>query len=155
LKAGHEEKIAAPPMNLLGPELRRDLIALIRQSEADDTVQVIVFKSADRDHFVSHVDLTRIKEPREERYGWINRALPTGELGFPAPGHVAIKDRVNAIALAPAEDFGRDSEVFGTGLRNPETQKVIQSGMKRGLQTRDAEMDLARIPGGPAAGSLL
>jgi enoyl-CoA hydratase/carnithine racemase len=52
-----------------------------------------------------------------ERYGWINRTLPANALGdfvrslarriarFPAAGHVAVKDRVNAIALAPAEDF--------------------------------------------------
>lgn len=48
-----------------------------------------------------------------ERYGWINRALPAAHLGefvrsralriasFPSVGHVAIKDRVNAIALVP------------------------------------------------------
>lgn len=57
-------EIAAPPMNLIGPELVRDLVALIRQAEADDTVQVLVFKSADPDHFISHVDVTRIAEYR-------------------------------------------------------------------------------------------
>ena len=47
-----------------------------------------------------------------ERYGWINRALPANVLDdfvrslahriakFPAAGLVAVKDRVNAIALA-------------------------------------------------------
>jgi len=29
-------EIAAPPMNLLGPELVRDLVSLIQQAEADD-----------------------------------------------------------------------------------------------------------------------
>jgi enoyl-CoA hydratase/carnithine racemase len=254
-------EIAAPPMNLLGPELARDLGSLIQQAEADHSVRVLVFKSADRDYFISHVDLTRINELREEaakldeksvgllfhhlsasrlvtiaqiegrvrgvgsefvlacdmrfaaresaifgqfepafgvipgtgavqhltrlmgraralevmlsaedydadsaeRYGWINRALPAEELGefvrslahriasFPAAGHIAIKDRVNAIALAPAEDFLRDTEVFGAGLRNPEAQNLIQAAFKRGLQTRDAELDLARMLGGPAA----
>lgn len=65
-------------------------------------------------------------------------------------GHLAIKDRVNAIALAPAEDFRRDSEVFGAGLRNPEAQNLSQAAMKRGLQTRDSGMDLARMLGGLA-----
>src|SRR5215468_3638475 len=32
-------EIAAPPMNLLGPELVRDLVSLIQQAEADDSVQ--------------------------------------------------------------------------------------------------------------------
>ena len=59
-------EIAAPPMNLFGPELARDLGSLIRQAEADHSVSVVVFKSADPDYFISHVDLTRIKELREE-----------------------------------------------------------------------------------------
>ena len=29
-------EIAAPPMNLLGPELVRDLVSLIQRAEADD-----------------------------------------------------------------------------------------------------------------------
>jgi enoyl-CoA hydratase/carnithine racemase len=57
--------INAPPMNLEGPELIRDLVSLIQRAEADDAVQVIVFKSADPDYFISHVDVTRIKENRE------------------------------------------------------------------------------------------
>src|SRR5882724_13347136 len=251
-------KIAAPPMNLLGHELVRDLVSLIQRAEADAAVQVLVFKSADPDYFISHVDVTRIKEYREEaakltgepsiallfrhlsasrlvtiaqiegrvrgagsefilacdmrfaalesaifgqpeqafgvipgaggvqhlarlmgraralevmlsaedydaelaeRYGWINRALPADALGdfvtalahriagFPAQGRAVVKDRVNAITLAPAEDFRRDSDLFGEGVRNPEAQSHIQAAMKRGFQTRDAEMALARVLG--------
>src|SRR5262249_30902896 len=52
-----------------------------------------------------------------ERYGWINRALPAAALGhfvkslghrisaFPIAGQLAAKDRINAITLAPVEDF--------------------------------------------------
>jgi enoyl-CoA hydratase/carnithine racemase len=54
--------IAAPPMNLLGPELVRDLVSLIQQAEADDGVRVLVFSSADPDYFISHVDVAKIKE---------------------------------------------------------------------------------------------
>src|SRR3989442_14566540 len=207
-------------MNLLGPELVRDLVSLIQRAEGDDAFQVLVFKSADRDYFISHVDVTRIEEYREEaakltgeasiallfrhlsasrlvaiaqiegrvrgagsefvlacdmrfaaresaifgqpesglglvpgaggmqhltrlmgraralevmlsaedydadlaeRYGWINRALPANTLdhfvsslahriaGFPAAGHVVVKQGVNAIALASPEDIRRDS----------------------------------------------
>ncbi len=251
-------EIAAPPMNLLGPELVRDLVSLIERAEADDAVRVIVFKSADPDYFISHVDLKRIAEYRAEaakltgeasiallfrylsasrlvtiaqiegrvraagnefilacdmrfaaresgifcqfepafgllpggggvqhltrlmgraralevmlsaedydaeiaeRYGWINRALPADELedfvssvahriaGFPAGGHVVVKDRVNAIALAPIEDFRRDSDLFGEAVGAPEAQTLIAAAMKRGLQTRDAELALARVVG--------
>src|SRR3989475_2688797 len=247
-------KIAAPPMNLLGPELVRDLVSLIQRAEADTAVQVLVFKSADPDYFISHVDVTRIKEYREEaakltgepsiallfrhrlvtiaqiegrvrgagsefilacdmrfaaresaifgqpeaglgvfpgaggiqhlvrlmgraralevmlsaedydaelaeRYGWINRALPAKALGqfvsslahriaaFPAARQLVIKDRVNAIALAPAEDFRRDSDLFGEGVRTPETQKRMQAAIERGFQTRGAEITLGRLLG--------
>jgi enoyl-CoA hydratase/carnithine racemase len=94
-----------------------------------------------------------------ERYGWINRALPAGALDdfvkslahriakFPAAGLGSVKDRVNAIALAPVADFRRDSDLFGEGARNAEAQGRFQAAFKRGFQTRDAEMDLARLLG--------
>jgi enoyl-CoA hydratase/carnithine racemase len=53
-------------MNLLGPALVRDLVSLIQRAEADDAVRVIVFRSADPDYFISHVDVTRIGEYRQE-----------------------------------------------------------------------------------------
>lgn len=251
-------QIAAPPMNLLGPELVRDLVSLIRQAETDDACKVVVFKSADPDYFISHVDVTRVREYREEaakltgeasigllfrhlsasrlvtiaqiegrargagsefalacdmcfaaretaifsqmeaalgvipgagglqhlarrmsrgralevmlgaldydadlaeRYGWINRALPAAELGdfvaalarriasFPAAGRAVVKQRVNAIALAPVEDFRRDSELFREGVGHPAVQSRVQAAMKRGFQTREAEMALARVLG--------
>ena len=251
-------EIAAPPMNLLGPELVRDLVSLIQRAEAEAALKVLVFRSADPDFFISHVDLTRVAEYRQEaaklsgeasiallfrhlsasrlvtiaqiegrarsagsefvlacdmrfaaretaifaqfesafglipgggaiqhltrlmgrgralevllsandydaelaeRYGWINRALPASDLadfvralarriaGFPAAGQVAIKNRVNAITLAPADDFRRDSDLFGEGVHDVETQSRIDSAMKRGLQTRGAELEPAGMLG--------
>jgi enoyl-CoA hydratase/carnithine racemase len=58
--------IAAPPMNLLGPELVRGLVALIKAAEADEAFQVLVFRSKDPDYFIPHVDVTKIKEYRAE-----------------------------------------------------------------------------------------
>jgi len=251
-------EILAPPMNLLGPELVRDLVSLIQQVEADDTVQVLVFKSGDPDYFIAHVDVMRISEYREaaarltgeaslamlfrhlsarrlvtiaqiegrvrgagsefvlacdmrfaaresaifgqleaafgliqgagaiqhltrlmgrgralevllsaedynaelaERYGWVNRALPAATLGdfvkslahriasFPTAARTAIKERVNGIALAPAEDFRRDSDLFLDCARTPESQARTKSAMDRGFQTRNAEMNLERMLG--------
>ena len=254
--------IAAPPMNLIGPGLVRDLVSLIRGAEADAALKVLVFRSADPDYFISHVDVTRIKEYRDEaaklvgepslgllfrrlstsrlvsiaqiegrvraagsefilacdmrfaaretailsqpepafgqvpgagglqhlvrlmgraralevmlsaddydaelaeRYGWINRALPAQALGdfvsalahriarFPAAGHAALKERVNAIALAPVEDFRRDSDLFGEGASKPEAQRLFQAAFRRGFQTRDGEMAMGRWLGDLAA----
>ena len=58
--------IQAPPMNLIGPQMVRDLVSLIQHAEADETVQVLVFSSADPDYFISHVDINRVKEYRAE-----------------------------------------------------------------------------------------
>jgi enoyl-CoA hydratase/carnithine racemase len=94
-----------------------------------------------------------------ERYGWINRALPAAELDdfvrslahriakFPAAGHVAVKERINAIALAPVEEFRHDSDLFGESNHQPEVQTRIQAAMKCGFQTREGEMNLGRLLG--------
>jgi hypothetical protein len=37
-----------------------------------------------------------------------------------AEGHAVIKDRVNAIALPSLDDFRRESDLFGEGVRTPE-----------------------------------
>jgi enoyl-CoA hydratase/carnithine racemase len=250
--------IAAPPMNLPGPELVRDLVSLIVQADGDTAIKVLVFKSTDPDYFIPHVDVTKISEYRQEaarlvgeasigllfrylsasrlvtiaqiagrvraagsefalacdmrfaaresaifaqpepgfgvvpggggvqhltrlmgrgralevmlsaqdydaalaeRYGWINRALPAKELDdfvsalahriaqFPAAGLVAVKQRVNAIALAPVEDFRRDSDLFGEASRKSDAQSLFQTAFKRGFQTREGEMDLGRLVG--------
>jgi enoyl-CoA hydratase/carnithine racemase len=249
-------EILAPPINLLGPELVRDLVSLIQRAEADDTCRVLVFTSGDPDYFISHVDLNKVPEYRQEaakltgvasiallfrhlsasrlvtiaqiegrvrsagsefvlacdmrfaaretavfaqfesafgqipgggatqylarlmgrarafevllsaedfdadlaeRYGWINRALPARALGafvralaeriacYPPAGLLAIKDRLNAITLAPLEDFRRDSDLFGEQVHNAQTQRRIQAAMQHGLQTRHAEMEFSSI----------
>jgi len=62
-------------------------------------------------------------------------------------GLAVIRERVNAVALAPAEDLRRDSSLFLDCARNPEAQNRIKAAMKRGFQTREAEMALAQMLG--------
>jgi len=54
--------IDAPPMNLIGPELVRDLVSLISALESDPETRVVVLESADPEYFVPHVDLTKVAE---------------------------------------------------------------------------------------------
>ena len=263
LKMRHEgavlfAEIAAPPMNLLGPALVRDLVSLIQEAEADGAVRVLVFKSSDPDYFISHVDVNNIGGYREaaakltgepslgllfrylsasrlitiaqvearvrgagsefvlacdmsfaargtaifgqpeagfglipgaggiqhltrlmgrsralevilsgedydadlaERYGWINRAMPPKALDafvstlahriakFPAAGLTTIKGRANAVALAPAEDFRRNSDLFLECSLRPDAQSRIKDAMKRGFQTLEGELHLGRLIG--------
>ena len=96
-----------------------------------------------------------------ERYGWINRALSAAELDdfvkslahriakFPAASHIVIKERVNAIALPTVEDIRRDSDLFLAGTRTDEYHQPMQAAMKRGFQTREAEMNLGQLVAEP------
>jgi hypothetical protein len=54
--------IDAPPLNLIGPELVRDLVGLVGALESDPGVRVMVLESADPEFFVPHVDLTKVAE---------------------------------------------------------------------------------------------
>ena len=61
--------IDAPPMNLIGPELVRDLVSLIGALESSDDIQVAVLESADPEYFAPHVDRPRSRStpPRRPR----------------------------------------------------------------------------------------
>src|ERR1700729_547074 len=52
----------APPMNLIGPELVRDLVRLFGELESGQETRVVVLESSDPDYFVPHVDLTKVAE---------------------------------------------------------------------------------------------
>ena len=54
--------IDAPPMNLVGPELVRDLVSLLGTLESGEETRVVVLSSADPDYFIPHVDLTKVAE---------------------------------------------------------------------------------------------
>ncbi|MGC5567914.1 enoyl-CoA hydratase/isomerase family protein [Streptomyces sp. FR-108] len=52
----------APPINLIGPELVRDLVGLLQELSRPDAPRVVVFDSADDDFFFPHVDMTKVAE---------------------------------------------------------------------------------------------
>jgi hypothetical protein len=56
-------------------------------------------------------------------------------------------------AVCGHDDFRRDSDLFGEGVRNPEAQRQIQAAMKRRFQTPEGELALPGMLGDLADGS--
>jgi enoyl-CoA hydratase/carnithine racemase len=52
----------APPINLIGPEVVRDLVTLLNAVSQPSPIRVVVFDSADPDFFFPHVDMTKVAE---------------------------------------------------------------------------------------------
>lgn len=48
-----------PPLNLFDPDLVADLQHTMTRLEADESVKVVVFESANADYFIAHVDVAR------------------------------------------------------------------------------------------------
>ena len=134
-------KISAPPMNLLGPALVRDLVSLIQQAEADDTVKVLVFKSVDPDYFISHVDVTRIKEYRQEA------ARLTGEASIALLFRHLSASRLVTIAQIEGRARGAGSEfVLSCDMRFAARESAIFGQF---------EPAFGQLPGGGAAQHLV
>ena len=130
-------EISAPPMNLLGPELVRDLVSLIRLAEADDSVKVVVFNSADPDYFISHVDLTRVAEYRAEA------AALTGEASIAALFRHLSASRLVTIAQIEGRVRGAGSEfVLACDMRFAAKETAIFGQF---------EAAFGQIPGGGGA----
>src|ERR1700694_4305859 len=134
-------EIAAQRMNLLEPELVRDLVSLIQRAEADNAVQVLVFKSADPDYFISHVDVTRIKEYREEA------AKLTGEASIALLFRHLSASRLVTIAQIEGRARGAGSElVLACDMRFAARESAIFS---------QPEPAFGVIPGGGGAQHLV
>ena len=130
-------EIDAPPMNLLGPELVRDLVSLIQAAEADNAVQVLVFTSADPDYFISHVDLTQIAEYRAEA------AKLTGEASIALLFRYISASRLVTIAQIEGRVRSAGSEfVLGCDMRFAARESAIFCQF---------EPALGELPGGGAA----
>jgi hypothetical protein len=112
----------------------------------DDDAVIEFFTTSSRNLLVPRATLaSAITSP--SRSGDFVSSLAHRIARFPTAGQVVVKERVNAITLAAVEDFRRDSDLFLEGVRTPESQGLIQAAMKRGFQTRDAELALARMLG--------
>ena len=56
-----------PPINMFVPTTIVELGALVTDLEADPSVKVVVFQSANPDFFIAHLDVTKAAERPENR----------------------------------------------------------------------------------------
>jgi len=54
--------------------------------------------------------------------------------------------------MSTSDESHSDTDLYFEGLGNPEAQGRMDTALKRGFQTRDAEMALARLLGDLADG---
>jgi enoyl-CoA hydratase/carnithine racemase len=111
----------APPLNLIGPEMVRDIVTLILHLESHDDVSVVVFDSSSPDFFSAHVDMRRATQLGEE----VSRLEPGAPLGalfrristLDQVSIAAIAGRVRGagseFALACDMRFASDRAIFG------------------------------------------
>jgi len=96
-----------------------------------------------------------------ERYGWVNRALPTDELDAfvdtLARNIAALPEGVTAAAKAALptadlrEGFLRENGAWAGLAFRPETQKLMMGGLKAGAQTKEGERGLEGLLRGMGA----
>jgi len=92
-----------------------------------------------------------------ERWGLLNRAFPTGEIGayvealahriasFPRPALELAKQAVNAAELPLAEGLVEEAYLFQRLLRTEEAQRNMRRFLEIGGQTREGELDVAEL----------
>jgi enoyl-CoA hydratase/carnithine racemase len=90
-----------PPLNLIGPDLVRDLVDFLTALEADSNIQVVVFSSADREFFLPHVDIAQVASYTAET-GRIGGAV-SGSLG----GLFRKLSDVRQVTIAQVEGYAR------------------------------------------------
>jgi hypothetical protein len=76
------------------------------------------------------------------RAGRVRRCRRSSDRRVPGRRTRRAEGRVNAVTLAPIEDFRRDSDLFGESVDSPETEDRLREATRRGLQTREWELDL-------------
>jgi enoyl-CoA hydratase/carnithine racemase len=87
-----------------------------------------------------------------DRWGYVNRALPEGELrpyvdglaariaSFPGEAIAKVKDAVAAAAADPVPGLCVEDQLFRASLSDPETATRLQAFLDAGGQTREVEL---------------
>lgn len=104
LRVTHHARVATvtidnPPVNVLDVALMTELRLLLATLRDDPATKVIVFKSADPDFFIAHVDMTLIDEPHA--FDDLVKDVPAGLNPFQAMGEaLRAQPQVTIVKLA-------------------------------------------------------
>ena len=118
-----------PPVNVIGPDMIRDLKELLTELESNATVNVVVFDSADPDFFLAHYDLGRQsrRSPRRfqpDRYAaWVDITVSISKLSA-----VTIS-AVRGIARGAGSEFA-----LATDIRFASREKAVLGQMEVGVR---------------------
>ena len=129
-----------PPVNVIGPDMMKELKELLTELESNQTVNVVVFESADPDFFLAHYDLAA--DPA------IAEALPS-PTGYAAWVDVLVRlSHVPAVTICAIRGIARGAGsefVLATDMRFASREKAILGQM---------EVGFTALPGGGATGRL-
>jgi len=129
-----------PPVNVIGTDMLRDLKDLLTELESNDTVNVVVFDSADRDFFLAHYDLAADHAASE--------ALPS-LTGYAAWVDITVRiSKLPAVTISAVRGIARGAGsefILATDIRFASREKAILGQM---------EVGFGAVPGGGAAGRL-
>ncbi|MET0700156.1 MAG: enoyl-CoA hydratase/isomerase family protein [Mycobacterium sp.] len=129
-----------PPVNVIGPDMMRDLKDLLTELESNDTVNVVLFDSADPDFFLAHYDLAA--DPA------LAEALPS-TTGYAAWVDITVRiSKLSAVTISAIRGIARGAGsefALATDIRFASRVKAVLGQM---------EVGFGAVPGGGAAGRL-
>jgi len=129
-----------PPINVIGLEMMREVKQLLTELENNDTVNVVVFDSADPDFYIAHYDVTVDNDLAE--------ALPK-TTGYTAWVDITVRmSKLNAVTIAAIRGItrGAGSElVLAMDMRFASLEKA---------KLAQVEIALSAVTGGGASGRL-
>lgn len=129
-----------PPINVIGLEMMRELKELLTELEQNDTVNVVVFDSADPDFYIAHYDVEVDNDAAE--------ALP-GTPGYTAWVDITVRiSKLNAVTIAAIRGIARGAGselVLAMDMRFASLEKA---------KLAQVEIALKAVTGGGASGRL-
>jgi enoyl-CoA hydratase/carnithine racemase len=129
-----------PPVNVIGPDMIRELKELLTELESNPTVNAVVFDSADPDFFLAHYDLDA--DPA------VAEALPS-PTGYAAWVDVSVRiSKLAAVTISAIRGIARGAGsefALATDIRFASREKAVLGQM---------EVGFGAVPGGGAAGRL-